>query len=156
MSSSAVSAGLLMFRKGSELEVFLVHPGGPFFAKKDAGFWTVPKGLVEEGEDLLTTAQREFTEETGFTPLAPFLDLGSVRQKSGKVTHVWAFEGDCDPAQLRSNTCEIIWPPNSGKELTIPEIDRGGWFSLEAAMQYIREEQRGLLNILADIAKRGS
>ena len=126
-----------------------MHPGGPFFARKDAGFWTVPKGLVEAGEDRLAAAQREFEEETGFTPLPPYYDLGSVQQKSGKVTHVWAFEGDCDPSLLVSNTCEIAWPPNSGRMLTIPEVDRGDWFSSEQAHARISEEQRPLLERLA-------
>ena len=149
MLSTAVSAGLLLFRKRSNrLEVFLVHPGGPFYARKDAGFWTVPKGLVEPGEDLLTTAQREFTEETGFTPAPPFLELGAVRQKSGKTTHVWAFEGDCDPSHMVSNTCQITWPPNSGRLLTIPEVDRGAWLSTERARTLVRDEQRVLLDRL--------
>lgn len=152
MASTKVSAGLLLFRRGSTgLEVFLVHPGGPFFAKKDAGSWTVPKGLVEPGEDLLVTAQREFTEETGFVAEGPFLELGSVKQKSGKVTHVWAFAGDCDPAQMVSNTCEIAWPPNSGRVLTIPEVDRGAWFSADEARAKMREEQRVLLDRLAAV-----
>lgn len=155
MPSTEVSAGLLMFRKrAGEVEVLLVHPGGPFFAKKDAGVWTVPKGRVEAGEDLLVTAQREFEEETGFHSSPPFLELGTVRQKSGKVVHVWAFEGDCDPSLLVSNTCEIRWPPNSGRTLTIPEIDRGAWFEKEQAHALIRDEQRPLLERLASALAR--
>ena len=151
MSNPAVSAGLLLFRKREiGLEFFLVHPGGPFFARKNEGFWTVPKGLMEPGEDLLSTAQREFKEETGFTATPPFYELGAVRQKSGKLTHVWAFEGDCDPSRLVSNTCEIVWPPNSGRRLVIPEIDRGDWFHAEQARALIRAEQRALLDRLAD------
>ena len=149
MASDKVSAGLLLFRRRAEgTEVFLVHPGGPFFANKDEGYWTVPKGLVEQGEDLLTAAQREFTEETGFAPAPPFIELGSVRQKSDKVTHVWAFQGDCDPRAMVSNTCEIAWPPKSGKLLKIPEVDRGAWFRNEEARRLIREEQRVLLERL--------
>src|SRR5436190_21607642 len=110
------SAGLLMYRlRDGKLEVFLVHPGGPFFAKKDAGVWTIPKGAANEGEDLLECAKREFREETGFDPgLGPFVPLGTVKQKGGKTVHAWAAQGDCDPAKLRSNTVEVQWPPKSG------------------------------------------
>jgi len=140
------SAGLLMFRSRSpELEVFLVHPGGPFWSKKDEGAWTLPKGEYEIGEEPLAAAQREFHEETGFGVHPPFLELGSVRQRSGKVVRAWAFEGDCDPTQLVSNTCQIEWPPRSGKRMEIPEVDRGEWFTLVQAAAYIREEQRPLL-----------
>lgn len=135
-------------RSGSEIEVFLVHPGGPFWAKKDKGAWTVPKGEYGPDEDALEAAYREFTEETGFTPTGPFVELGTVRQKSGKVVTVWAFEGDCDPNQLISNTCEIEWPPRSGRRMEIPEIDRGRWFTIEQAREYVREEQRSLLAAL--------
>jgi predicted NUDIX family NTP pyrophosphohydrolase len=143
------SAGLLMYRKRKdELEVLLVHPGGPFWEKKDQGAWTVPKGEYEEDEDPLAAAQREFFEETGFLASGDFIELGSVRQKSGKVVIAWAFEGDCDPAQLVSNTCEIEWPPKSKKRLEIPEIDRGRWFPLSTARQFIRLEQVPLLETL--------
>jgi len=139
-----------MFRhRNGELEVFLVHPGGPYWEHKDRGAWTVPKGQVEDGEGLLTAAQREFQEETRFLAAPRFLSLRSVRQKSGKTTFVWAFEGDCDPADLVSNTCSIVWPPRSGQEITIPEVDRGGWFSLADARPLIREEQRVLLQRLS-------
>src|SRR6201997_1824990 len=108
------SAGLLMYRRrNSALEVFLVHPGGPFWAKKDLGAWTIPKGTYLEGEDPLDAAKREFTEETGFIAQGEFIELGSVTQAGGKVVCAWAFEGDCNPAELRSNTCTIIWPPRS-------------------------------------------
>ncbi|AFL89288.1 putative NTP pyrophosphohydrolase [Terriglobus roseus DSM 18391] len=148
--SRTTSAGLLMFRhRNGELEVFLVHPGGPYWEHKDRGAWTVPKGQVEDGEGLLTAAQREFQEETRFLAAPRFLSLRSVRQKSGKTTFVWAFEGDCDPADLVSNTCSIVWPPRSGQEITIPEVDRGGWFSLADARPLIREEQRVLLQRLS-------
>jgi predicted NUDIX family NTP pyrophosphohydrolase len=143
------SAGLMMFRRRKDkFEVFLVHPGGPIWAKKDRGAWTVPKGEYEDDEDPLAAAKREFEEETGFTATGEFLDLGAIKQKSGKRVTAWAFEGDCDPASLQSNTCEIEWPPRSGRWLEIPEIDRGGWFSIEEAREYIREEQRPLLDNL--------
>jgi predicted NUDIX family NTP pyrophosphohydrolase len=142
------SAGLVMFRRLKELEVFLVHPGGPIWAKKNEGAWTIPKGEYEKDENPLAAARREFEEETGFKAAGSFLDLGTIRQKSGKRVAAWAFEGDCDPANLKSNTCEIEWPPRSGRRLEIPEIDRGRWFSIEEAKQYIREEQSPLLDNL--------
>ena len=135
-----------MFREiGDVLEVFLVHPGGPYWSKKNDGAWTLPKGEYEDGEEPLAAAQREFQEETGFIAIGPFLELGSVRQKSGKVVIAWAFEGNCDPAQLVSNTCEVEWPPRSRKHIVIPEVDRGAWFWLTDAAAVIREEQRPLL-----------
>ena len=144
--TSKQSAGLLMLRRRTtELEVFLVHPGGPFWSKKDEGAWTLPKGEYEVDEEPLAAARREFQEETGFCAHGPFIELGSVRQKSGKVVFAWAFEGDCDPAQLVSNTCEIEWPPRSGKRIEIPEVDRGAWFSPAQAAISLREEQRLLL-----------
>jgi predicted NUDIX family NTP pyrophosphohydrolase len=143
------SAGLLMYRKGRDgIEVFLVHPGGPFWAKKDHGVWTLPKGEYDSDEEPLAAAKREFQEETGFVPNGTFVELGSIRQKSGKIVVAWAVEGDCDPAQLTSNTCEIEWPPRSGKRLEIPEIDRGSWFSAQSARIYIRPEQIPLLEAL--------
>jgi predicted NUDIX family NTP pyrophosphohydrolase len=143
------SAGLLMYRKRKyKLEVLLVHPGGPLWEKKDQGAWTVPKGEYEEDEEPLAAAQREFFEETGFIASGDFIELGSVRQKSGKIVIAWAFEGDCDPAKLVSNTCEIEWPPKSKKRLEIPEVDRGRWFTLSTARQFIRLEQAPLLEIL--------
>jgi predicted NUDIX family NTP pyrophosphohydrolase len=143
------SAGLLMYRKRKdELEVLLVHPGGPLWEKKDQGAWTVPKGEYEEDEEPIAAAQREFFEETGFIASGDFIELGSVRQKSGKVVIAWAFEGDCDPAQLVSNTCEIEWPPKSKRRLEIPEVDLGRWFTLSTAREFIRLEQVPLLEIL--------
>jgi predicted NUDIX family NTP pyrophosphohydrolase len=144
------SAGLLMYRRRKDqIEVFLVHPGGPFWAHKDHGAWTLPKGEYEGDEDPLAAAQREFREETGFTSSGPFIPLGSVRQKSGKIVTAWAFEGDCDPDHLISNTCFVEWPPRSGKRLEIPEVDRGQWFALTEAHNSIREEQRTLLEAAA-------
>lgn len=143
------SAGLLMFRKkGGELQVFLVHPGGPFWAAKDAGAWTVPKGEYVEGEEALDAAKREFTEETGFAARGEFIDLGSVRQTSGKIVNAWAFEGDCEPEKLVSNFCEIEWPPRSGKKKQIPEVDRGAWFALAQAREKILKSQLGFLDVL--------
>jgi predicted NUDIX family NTP pyrophosphohydrolase len=139
----------MMYRRsGDAIEVFLVHPGGPFWAKKDKGAWTVPKGEYGNDEEALEAARREFKEETGFTATGPFVELGSVQQKSGKVVRVWAFEGDCNPDQLISNTCEIEWPPRSGRRIEIPEIDRGSWFDIQQAQESIREEQRPLLAAL--------
>lgn len=145
------SAGLLMYRKSlGSIELFLVHPGGPYWSKKDEVSWTIPKGEYEADEEPLAAAVREFKEETGFDVSGPFLELGSVQQKSGKIVTAWAFEGDCEPAELLSNTCEIEWPPRSGKKRVIPEIDRGDWFSLARAKKFIRNEQVPLLDILID------
>ena len=145
---SQVSAGLLLFRvNGSELEFLLVHPGGPFFAHKDHGSWTIPKGEVTPGEELLERARIEFAEELGFEPQGDFLSLGSVRQKGGKTVHAWAYAGDL-PADfaLRSNSFEIEWPPRSGKRQTYPEIDRAEWFSDEEAGRKINPAQVPLLD----------
>jgi len=132
-------------RQQDEVEVFLVHPGGPYWASKDQGVWTIPKGEYEDDEEPLAAAKREFFEETGFTAHGKFFSLGEVRQKNGKLVTAWAFQGDCDPAQLQSNTCEIDWPPKSGKRLEIPEIDRGRWFTMDDARRYIRQELDELL-----------
>lgn len=146
-----------MYRRSMDKpEVFLVHPGGPIWSKKDKGAWTIPKGEYERDESPLIAAQREFGEETGFQATGEFLDLGSIRQKSGKVVTAWAFEGDCDPAKLMSNTCEIEWPPRSGRRLEIPEVDRGRWFSIEEACNYIRQEQRPLLDKLGALLQHSS
>jgi predicted NUDIX family NTP pyrophosphohydrolase len=131
---SKVSAGLLMYRgDGDKLEVLLVHPGGPFWKKKDAGAWVIPRGEVGENEEVFAAAQREFSEETGFVPHGPYMPLGEIRQKSGKRVHAWAFRGDCDPRQIRSNTFEMEWPPKSGKKQTFPEIDAASFYSLTEA-----------------------
>jgi predicted NUDIX family NTP pyrophosphohydrolase len=135
------SAGLLMFRNaGRALEVLLVHPGGPYWAKKDVGAWFIPKGEIMPGEDPLDAARREFEEETSFPPEGPYLPLGEVRQKSGKVIAAWAFEGTGDPEKIKSNTFEMEWPPRSGKQQTFPEVDRGAFFTLPAA----REKMSGV------------
>lgn len=137
-----ISAGLLMYRRpASGLEVLLVHPGGPFWANKDLGAWSIPKGEVEPGEDWLAAAQREFTEELGFAPTGPFVPLGEVRQKAGKVVHGWAFEGDCDPAQCRSNTFRMEWPAKSGKWAEFPEVDQAAFFRPEVAREKVNPGQ---------------
>ena len=148
-----VSAGLLLYRqRDSGAEVFLVHPGGPYWARKDDGAWSVPKGLVDSNEDELACARREFAEETGF--VAPGSgaerDLGTFRQPSGKHLHVWAIEGDCDPAQLSSNLFEMEWPPKSGRTARFPEVDRGGWFDRTQALAKIAKGQRPILEKLYD------
>jgi predicted NUDIX family NTP pyrophosphohydrolase len=144
----AVSAGILLFRRAADgTQVFLVHPGGPFWARKDAGAWSVPKGLVDPGEDELAGARREFAEETGFDlPAAGGeRDLGSHALAGGKRLHVFALEGDCDPTRLRSNLFEMEWPPRSGQRQQFPEVDRGGWFDRAAALAKISSGQRPLL-----------
>jgi predicted NUDIX family NTP pyrophosphohydrolase len=147
--SAKRSAGLLLYRKrAGALEVFLVHPGGPFWAKKDAGAWTIPKGEIGPDEDPLAAARRETAEETGFTPGGDFIELPAVRQKAGKLVHAWAIEADCDPAQLRSNAFSMEWPPRSGTMAEFPEVDRGAWFGMEEARERLLESQHPLLDAL--------
>lgn len=143
-----VSAGLLLYRRrDSGTEVFLVHPGGPYWARKDEGAWSVPKGLIDAGEDELAAARREFAEETGFdAPAIPQHALGSFRLPSGKRLYVWAVEGDCDPADLRSNLFNIEWPPRSGRIQSFPEVDRGGWFDRATALRKVAPGQRPVLD----------
>jgi predicted NUDIX family NTP pyrophosphohydrolase len=144
-----VSAGLLLFRRVSAgLELFLAHPGGPFWSQKDAGAWTIPKGLIEPGEDPLAAACREFEEETGVPPRGPFLPLGSVRQKAGKEIHAWAWEGDADPERVRSNMTRMEWPRGSGRWLSFPEVDRCGWFGPALAREKINQAQAELISRL--------
>jgi predicted NUDIX family NTP pyrophosphohydrolase len=146
------SAGLIMYRSfEGHLEVFLVHPGGPFWAKKDIGAWSIPKGEFEEGENPLVAATREFHEETGFAAEGHFLELGEVKQNGGKVVIAWAFEGNCDPGDLVSNLCTIEWPPRSGRRLEFPEVDRGYWFSIPDAKERILKGQKPLLEKLSTI-----
>jgi predicted NUDIX family NTP pyrophosphohydrolase len=144
------SAGLLMYRRGagSAPQVLLAHPGGPFWRGKDEGAWTIPKGEYESPEEPLAAAQREFTEETGFAVMPPFLPLGEIVQKSGKRITAWAVAGDCDPAQLRCNTFEVEWPPRSGNRQSFPEIDRIEWFGLDEARRKIIPAQSPLLDRL--------
>lgn len=146
------SAGLLMYRiSNREPEVFLVHPGGPLWAKKDLGVWTIPKGEIDGDEAPLHAARREFEEETGFPAIDAFLPLGKIRQRSGKVVEAWAFEGDCDPALLKSNLCSVEWPPKSGRRIDVPEVDRAGWFTLAAARAKLMEAQWPFLERLRDL-----
>ena len=143
------SAGILLYRlRAGTLEVLLVHPGGPFWAKKDAGAWSLPKGEFEEGDDPLETAKREFLEETGSPVSGEFVALTPLKQKSGKLVHAWAAEGDIDAASIRSNTFSMEWPPRSGKQQEFPEVDRGEWFSIPAAREKLQEGQLGFLDEL--------
>jgi predicted NUDIX family NTP pyrophosphohydrolase len=143
-----------MYRRAdADLEVFLVHPDGPFWATKDHGAWFIPKGKYEEGEDALDDARREFHGETGFTPEGVFLHLCVTKQSGGKTVAAWAFEGDCDPSKMKSNLCEIEWPPGSKRLIEIPEVDRGSWFSIPNAKSRILKSQLPLLDILC---KKGS
>ena len=149
LTSKAASAGLLLYRRRSGgLELFLAHPGGPFWKGRDAGAWTIPKGLAEPGEELLDAACREFREETGLQPVGPFISLGAIRQKAGKVVHAWAWEGDADPARVSSNTMKAEWPRGSGRWLTFPEIDRCAWFPPDIAREKSNSAQRELLDRL--------
>jgi predicted NUDIX family NTP pyrophosphohydrolase len=151
--SSRRSAGLLVHReRNGEQEVLLVHPGGPMWAKRDLGAWSIPKGEYEPGEDPLTAARREFEEELGTAaPSGPMTDLGEVRQKSGKIVSAWAVAGDLDVTEISSNKVEVQWPPRSGKMLEIPEVDRAEWFGLQAAREKINPAQAELLDRLAEI-----
>jgi predicted NUDIX family NTP pyrophosphohydrolase len=146
------SAGILLFRRGQAgLEVLLVHPGGPFFARRDAGAWSIPKGLYEAGEEPLACARREFAEELGSAcPDGPALELGEIRQRNGKRVTAWAVEGDLDPDGITSNTFTIEWPPRSGRQREFPEVDRAGWFSLDAAREKLLPAQAPLLDRLGE------
>lgn len=159
MKASSASAGLLMFRRNNgPLEVLLVHPGGPYFRNKDQGAWTIPKGEVAEGENLLARARTEFEEELGMAApaAANWIELGSVKQKGGKTVHAWAFEGDC-PADFVavSNTFELEWPPRSGRMQEFPEIDRAEFFLIEEAKRTINEAQIAFLDRLGEALRNG-
>jgi predicted NUDIX family NTP pyrophosphohydrolase len=134
-----------MFRRPGGLEVFLVHPGGPFWRKKDLGAWSIPKGEYQEDESPLDAARREFEEETGIQPKGEFMALGEVRQSGGKVVSAWAFEGDCDPGTIQSNMFSMEWPPRSGKMQEFAEIDRAEWFTIAAAREKILKAQAEFL-----------
>jgi len=138
-----------MFRRRNDgIQVFLVHPGGPFWKKKDEGVWSIPKGEYTKDEEPLDAAKREFEEETGFKPAGEFIELGSIKQPSGKVITVWAFEGDCSPEEIRSNTFTMEWPPKSGRQQEFPEVDRADWFTLGAARHRILKGQTEVLDRL--------
>lgn len=139
------SAGLLLYRKRQQVEVFLIHMGGPFWAAKDAAAWSIPKGVISRNEEPLAAAKREFQEETGFTAEGDFMFLGSFRQNASKELTVWALEGDCDPAQLTSTSFSMVWPPKSGRLQQFPEADRGGWFDRKRALDKIVKGQRPVL-----------
>lgn len=150
-----LSAGILVYQQGDDgLRVLLAHPGGPFWRNKDAGAWTIPKGEVNEGEDRLGAAIREFEEETGIRLSGDFLPLGAIKQKGGKVVHAWAHEAAVEAGAVKSNLCEIEWPPRTGRKQLVPEIDRAEWFDLQAARQKILPSQIALLDRLA-AAKSG-
>jgi predicted NUDIX family NTP pyrophosphohydrolase len=141
--AARVSSGILLYRRpGGRLQVLLAHPGGPYFARKDEGHWTIPKGEVDPGEDLISVGRREFEEETGQpVPEGPPRELGSIVQKGGKIVHGWAVEGDLDPEAGASNTFEVEWPPGSGRRQTFPEIDRVAWFDADEARRRIKATQ---------------
>jgi len=144
------SAGLLMYRRsGGHLEVLLVHPGGPFWMKKDLGAWTIPKGEYTADEEPLAAATREFQEETGLVASGPFRPLTPIKQRGGKIVHAWAFEGDCDAGALKSNNFSLEWPRGSGRMQEFPEVDRAGWFRIEDAMRKILPGQAGFLEEFA-------
>lgn len=141
-----ISSGLILYRiREHKLEVLLVHPGGPIWAKKDEGAWSIPKGEIKQGEDMLFAAKREFEEEVGGYPDGEFLTLGSITQKGGKIVHAWAFKGDYDVKSIKSNTFKMEWPPKSGKEAEFPEIDRAEFFEIEEAKRKINAAQIELL-----------
>ena len=149
------SAGLLLYRvKEREIEAFLVHPGGPFWAKKDEGAWTIPKGEIDAGEDALAAAIREFAEETGATLAGEFRALPPIRQAGGKTVLAWAIAGELDAAAIRSNEFEIEWPPKSGQRQRFPEIDRAEWFALDEARRKINKAQAALLDALVEMLRQ--
>ena len=146
-----VSAGLLMYRMDDgTLQVLLAHPGGPFFRNKDEGAWSIPKGEIEPGEDVLEAAKREFEEEIGFTPTGPFIALTPVKQRGGKIVHAWAFEGNCDPSAVVSNNFTMEWPPRSGQQMQFPEIDRAEFFDTSTARRKINS---GQVTLIAELEK---
>ena len=155
--ATKLSAGILIYRiRSAALEVLLVHPGGPFWAKKDLGAWSIPKGEFEDGDDPLETAKREFLEETGSPVSGPFAPLSPRKQKSGKLVHAWAVEGDLEASTIVSNTFSMEWPPRSGKQQEFPEVDRGEWFTMPAAREKLQEGQIGFLDDLELLLTRAT
>ena len=150
---SKQSAGILLYRRRGEWEFLLGHPGGPFWVHKDSHSWSIPKGEFNPQENALEAAQREFREETGFPVSGPFIPLTPLRQPSGKVIYAWAAQGDWDPAGINSNTCRIEWPPRSGRQLDVPELDRAGWFPFAEACQKLVLGQVGFLNELLSVLR---
>lgn len=151
------SAGILLFRKsGEHLEVLLVHPGGPYWAKKDLGAWSIPKGEHSEGEDALVVAKREFEEELGVAFVGSPRELGSVTQRGGKVVTAWAVEGDFDPSRLRSNTFTMEWPPKSGRQREFPEVDQAAWLEISEARRKMHDAQTEFLDRLIALLGPGS
>ena len=147
-----ISAGILLYRRRpAGVEVMLAHPGGPFWAKKDLGAWSIPKGLVNEGEDWLAAAKREFQEETGMAIAGDFVELGAFKQPGGKTVVGFACEGDFDPASLTSNTFSIEWPPHSGRTAEFPEVDKAAWYSIDEAMEKATPGQRPIIAALAEM-----
>lgn len=146
-----------MFRRGGSaaLEFFLAHPGGPFWVNRDDGAWTIPKGGVEAGEEILDAALREFREETSILATGPYISLGSIRQRAGKIVHAWAWEGDADPRTIVSNTMTTEWPRGSGRSITFPEVDRCGWFDATVARSKINAAQSELLTRLEQTLAAG-
>jgi predicted NUDIX family NTP pyrophosphohydrolase len=140
-------------RRQGIVEVLLAHPGGPFWARKDLGAWSIPKGEFDPDEDSLAAAKREFEEETGLSVTGEFIPLTPIKQPGGKVVHIWAVEGDCDASAIKSNTFTIEWPPRSGKQGEFPEIDRAEWFSLDAAKEKVTKGQRGFIEELQRILR---
>lgn len=153
---SQISAGLIAFRHRADWEVLLVHPGGPYWQSRDAGAWSIPKGLVEADANLLDTARREFSEETGLVAQGAFIPLTPVKQKSGKTVHAFAFEGDFDLSNFTSNLFEMEWPPRTGKRRKFPEADRGAYFDIETGLNKIISYQRPLLTELMEKLRSGS
>jgi predicted NUDIX family NTP pyrophosphohydrolase len=155
--ATKASAGLLVYRlRKASLEVFLVHPGGPYWTNKDLGAWSIPKGELSEGEDLLDAAKREFHEETGFVLQGSFVALPPLKQAGGKLVHAWAVRGDCDADAITSNTFSMEWPPRSGQHRKFPEVDRAEWFAIEVARRKILKGQIGLLDALVETVAKYS